>query len=72
MVTLLYLGANLSYFLVLSKEEILNSQELLASKFATKLYGDVFGRQIISLAVVLAAFGCGKINIFDLFNLKNK
>ncbi|ORZ38775.1 amino acid/polyamine transporter I, partial [Catenaria anguillulae PL171] len=56
-VTALYLGANLSYLMALSVEEIKNTKEVLAADFAARLYGEFFGRKVMALLILLSAFG---------------
>lgn len=58
-VAVMYIGANLSYLLVLPAAEVKGISEELAAVFASRLFGDFFSRKIMSLLVLLSAYGCG-------------
>ncbi|KAI9218622.1 amino acid/polyamine transporter I, partial [Blastocladiella britannica] len=56
-VTALYVTANLAYFTVLSAAEIKATDAVLAAEFASRLYGDFFGRKVMALLILVSAFG---------------
>ncbi|KAI9216440.1 amino acid/polyamine transporter I [Blastocladiella britannica] len=56
-VTTLYIAANLSYFAALSAIEIKSTEAVLAAEFASRLYGDFFGRKVMALLILVSAFG---------------
>ncbi|KAI9164507.1 hypothetical protein H9P43_008366 [Blastocladiella emersonii ATCC 22665] len=56
-VSSLYLAANWAYFLALPASEIKTSSAVLAAEFASRLYGDFFGRKIMALLILLSAYG---------------
>lgn len=55
-VAVLYIGANFSYFLVLTREEIIQSKTLLASVYAEKMFGPTFAK-VMSVLIMLSAYG---------------
>ncbi|KAI9325434.1 amino acid/polyamine transporter I [Zopfochytrium polystomum] len=55
----LYILANLSYFSVLTKSEILGSNLTVAANFFTKTYGGTFGSRVLPILVALSPFGFG-------------
>lgn len=60
-VTVLYLIANFSYFIIVPIDDILAASELLAGKFFEICFGDIAGRKILPVFIALSAV---------LFNLK--
>ncbi|KNE55365.1 hypothetical protein AMAG_01265 [Allomyces macrogynus ATCC 38327] len=56
-VSALYIGANLAYLSALSASDVKGSKEVLAAEFATRVYGEVFGKKVMALLITFSAYG---------------
>jgi amino acid transporter len=63
-VALIYVFTNMSYFLVLTPQEIIDAKTTLGSAYTRALYGELFGTTIMSLLIMISAFGSGLATSF--------
>ncbi|KAI9356570.1 amino acid/polyamine transporter I [Zopfochytrium polystomum] len=56
---ILYILANLSYFSVLTKDEILGSNLTIAANFCARTYGGAFGSRVLPALIALSPIGFG-------------
>ncbi|KXS21684.1 amino acid transporter [Gonapodya prolifera JEL478] len=61
----LYVLANLSYFAVLTKDEILNSNLTVAATFFTKIFGGTFGTNVLPGLIALSPFGLASVMLYS-------
>ncbi|KAJ1650761.1 methionine permease [Dispira simplex] len=64
LVTIFYSLTIVSLFAVVSMEETLASQELLAGLWGTKVFGSVFGEVVVPLAVAISCLGSTAATVF--------
>ncbi|KAJ3339485.1 hypothetical protein HDU93_008199 [Gonapodya sp. JEL0774] len=62
--TALYILANLAYFAVLTKEEILGSNLTVAATFFTKTIGGTFGSRVLPGLIALSPFGLASVILY--------
>ncbi|KXS09200.1 amino acid transporter [Gonapodya prolifera JEL478] len=62
--TALYIFANLAYFAVLTKDEILNSNLTVAATFFTKTFGGTFGSNVLPGVIALSPFGLASVILY--------
>lgn len=57
LVSLGYILANISYFLVVSKEDFRSSGVVIAGYFFKNIFGEVIGENVLPLFIIISAFG---------------
>ncbi|KAG4442074.1 hypothetical protein IFR05_002468 [Cadophora sp. M221] len=57
LVSIGYILANLSYFLVVSKEDFRSSGVVIAGHFFKNIFGEVIGENVLPLFIIISAFG---------------
>lgn len=57
LVSLGYILANISYFLVVSKEDFRSSGVVIAGHFFKNIFGEVIGENVLPLFIIISAFG---------------
>jgi amino acid transporter len=57
LVSIGYILANISYFLVVSKEDFASSGVVIAGHFFKNIFGEVIGENVLPLFIIISAFG---------------
>ncbi|KAG4411830.1 hypothetical protein IFR04_015034 [Cadophora malorum] len=57
LVSIGYILANVSYFLVVSKEDFRSSGVVIAGHFFKNIFGEVIGENVLPLFIIISAFG---------------
>ncbi|KAH9224653.1 amino acid/polyamine transporter I, partial [Leptodontidium sp. 2 PMI_412] len=57
LVSMGYILANVSYFLVVSKEDFRSSGVVIAGHFFKNIFGEVIGENVLPLFIIISAFG---------------
>ena len=64
-VTVLYILANIAYFVVVPVDQAVEAAEVLAGRFAEILFGEVIGQRIVPVFIALAAYGAVSAMVFS-------
>ncbi|KAJ1964486.1 hypothetical protein H4R35_007144 [Dimargaris xerosporica] len=67
--TVLYLFTNVAFFSVVSMEDVLLEQEVLAGTWGTMVFGEAFGRIVIPIAIAVSCAGSVSAMIFGISRL---
>lgn len=65
LVCFLYVIVNVSYLMVLPKEVMMGSQEILAGTFFSYTFGDIAGAKIFPVCIAMSAFGAVCAMVFS-------